>query len=289
MNLFALTSNPSRRIVRFPLSQAVQADVKTTFQQQEKDFNSYIQEEVPFDGHYRPDDGECLKIEDYDDIDNLLYAVKNPMSIVEVRPDRTEFDEIKALFSGYTNDGSGTVLIQHFDKKKILSPKGLSFFLSGQTYNRVEGIGLTLDTRLSLVLQNNCLKFFSFHLAKQILDLSQYYKEATDDDLKTFAGNKTIQVADVAKFTEIADGWVRRKVAFVMQSGILDTIDLEETKKKAALFGVVFETADANGQKVILLPSEKAEIKKILRFLDEDYFESVLLGKPHLSSAKRAI
>jgi hypothetical protein len=60
MNLFALTRDSSRRVLRIPLSADIQNDVSATFKNQEADFRNSVQEEIPFDGKYKPDDGECL-------------------------------------------------------------------------------------------------------------------------------------------------------------------------------------------------------------------------------------
>ncbi len=287
MNLFALTRNPSRRIVRIPLSADVQKEVTSTFNSQETDFRNSTEEEIAFDGKYKPDDGECLFISDYDDIDNLHGAIANPMSVPEISPTTSEFEGIKALFFGRIDGTKKIALIQTFDKRKIISNKGLSLIHASNVYRKVEGVGLTLDTRLAAILEDKKLSFFSFFAARQVFDLTQYYKEATDEDLKEFAA--TVQVGDISNFIAVSDTWVRRKVALVMQSAILEKIDLEETKKVALTFGIDLKTAVVDGANVLVLPENKAELKKVLRFLDEDYFQSVLLSTPHLSNSKKKI
>lgn len=148
---------------------------------------------------------------------------------------------------------------------------------------------MTLGTSLAAVLEDKRLSFFSFHSARQIFDLTQYFKEATDDDLNEFAASSFVKIADFPGFVAASDSWVRRKVALVMQSGILEKIELETTKSAALVFGINLQT-EINGENVALvLPQNKAELKKLLRFLDEDYFQSVLSSTPHLSNSKRPI
>ncbi len=72
-----------------------------------------------------------------------------------------------------------------------------------------------------------------------------------------------------------------------MQSEILDKIDVEETKKTALLFNITIDTAIVDEKVVIILPANKSDLKKILRFLDEDYYQSILLSKPFLSNSKK--
>lgn len=273
--------------MRIPLSAEIQNEVSALFRDQEADFRSAAQEEIAFDGKYKPEEGECLSISDYDDIDNLHHAVANPLSVPEIAPTTAEFEGIKALFSGRTEGSQQIVLMQTFDKRKVLSNRGLSLFHAANVYRKIEGVGLTLDTRVAAILEDSKLRFFSFHAARQILDLTQYYKEATDEDLRDLSNS--VHVADVSNFVAASDSWVRRKVALVMQSAILDKIDLEETKKVALVFGIDLNTTIVGEKSVLVLPENKAELKKVLRFLDEDYFQSVLLSTPHLSNSKRQI
>ena len=120
-NLFALTDDPASRRLRFSLSRDVQSDLTAYLQEQEQNFTEQGQDEIPFDGKYKPDPGEVLVITDFDDIDGLAEAISNPLSIPEVSPTPESFATIKALFSGHVDqNGIVSVLIQHFDKKRVI-------------------------------------------------------------------------------------------------------------------------------------------------------------------------
>jgi hypothetical protein len=289
MNLFALTRDSSRRILRIPLSAEVQSEVSSTFSGQEEYFRKSCEERIDFDGKYKPDEGECLLIADFDDIDGLHSAVANPLSVPEIEPATTEFETIKALFAGKIDGEKRITLIQSFDKRKIISNKGLSIFHSANVFRKVEGVGLTLDTKLAAILEDKDLSFFSFHAARQIFDLTQYYKEATDEDLNEFAASSFVKIEDLPNFILMSDTWIRRKVSLVMQSGILEKVQLETTKQAALIFGIDIQTEANNGNVALVLPKNKADLKKVLRFLDEDYFQSVLSSTLHLSNSKRQI
>jgi len=60
LNLFALTSDPARRILKFSLSGEVQVELTAYLEAQELAFNEYIEEEIEFDGKYKPAAGEAL-------------------------------------------------------------------------------------------------------------------------------------------------------------------------------------------------------------------------------------
>jgi hypothetical protein len=288
MNLLALTRDPARRIVRLPLAQNVQAEVERVFKAQEEDFRGTIEQEHEFDGKYKPDEGECLFIKDYDDIDNIHEAIADPLIVPTIRPELDEFAGVKALFVGYkAPTGERVALIQSFDRRKIISPAGMSIFHSADVYKKVDGVGLTLDSKLATILTEDVLKFFSFHVVRQIFDLSQYFVEATNTDLEEFAKCESIHIGDQVAFISVADSWIRRKVTLVTQGQILEKIDVATIKKAALVFNIDLQTTNVNGKECIVLPANKAELKKILRFLDEDYYQSSLLSINYLTNSKR--
>lgn len=287
-NLFALTDDPANRRLRFSLSQDVQSDLTVYLQEQELHFNEKGQEEIPFDGKYKPDPGEVLVIGGFDDIDGLADAIVNPLSIPEVQPTPEAFAKIKALFSGHVDqNGIATVIIQHFDKKRVISTNGLSIFHASSVYKKIEGIGLTIDSKLTAILRDGSIKFHSFHLLRQMFDVSEYYKEATDVDIQQFANMVCVKVNDSAKLLSISDTWVRRKLWLISQSQILEKLPVSVIMAVAAEFQIMLKTVVDGGTEKIIIPDEKKQLKTILRFLDEDYYKSPLLANYYLANSKR--
>ncbi|SET67675.1 hypothetical protein SAMN05216412_11252 [Nitrosospira multiformis] len=83
-SLFALTSDPANRIVKFTLTEDVQTDLMPYLQGQEQFFLARAGQEIIFDGKYKPDAQEILIIENYDDIDNLSDAITNPLGYLKL-------------------------------------------------------------------------------------------------------------------------------------------------------------------------------------------------------------
>jgi hypothetical protein len=275
--------------VRFPLSQDVQNELTAYLTNQKQEFRIGIQNEILFDGKYKPDEGEVLYIENFDEIDGLAQAIRTPLGYPEVVPSEEEFAGIKALFSGdIDDDGIITVLIQQFDKRKIISTNGLSIFHSTNVYRKVEDIGVTVDSKLTATLREGKLTFFSFHMLRQVFDLSEYYREATDTDITDFAALDVISVADVNQLIAISDTWIRRKFSLIQQSQILDTVPMTEIRAVATEFNIPLDTTILeDGTEKIILPSKKADLKTILRFLDEDYYKSPLSKTRFITNSKR--
>ncbi len=288
MNLFALTDDPSRRILRIPLAQGVQTEVEQLFRSQEASFAAAGQEEIEFDGKYKPDENECLVIKSYDDLDNIHEAIGSPLATPEISADPAAFVAVKALFTGYTSQTNEKIaLIQSFDKRKIISSAGFSLIHSANVYRKLDGAGLTLDNKLSAILIDDTLKFFSFHVLRRIADVSQYFVEATNADLNDFAALDAILVEDNAALIVMADSWIRRKITLISQSKILDLVETKTIKDAAAQFNIGVITKLVDDREVIVLPTTKAELKKLLRFLDEDYFHSSLQNLAHMTNSKR--
>lgn len=288
-NLFALTNDPATRVVRFKLSQKVQTELTAYLKLQESEFEKLSKVVIPFDGKYKPDDGEALLIDNFDDIDSLGQSITNPLGVQEIVATEDVFGSIKALFSGYVSGGVTTILIQYFDKRKIISTSGMSLYHSKNEYKKIEGVGITIDTKLSAVLKGNKLQFFSFHLVRQIFDLSEYYLEATDNDINEFAALPLIKVDDLPGLISMSDSWVRRKVSLIQQSQILQTVPLNDIKAVAIDFNIALEFVQDAGIEMIKLPSTKAELKTLLRFLDEDYYKSPLSKVQYLTNSKRLV
>ena len=290
LNLFALTNSPVNRVQRFKISNDLQIDLDSFLKEQEAIFRKATYELIPFDGKYKPDLGEVLVISDFDDLDGLKDAIESPLTVPEINPSIENFESIKALFSGYKKvDGSIVVLIQAFEKKRVISTNGISIFHSANEYRKIEGNGLTIDGKISAILEGGALQFCSFHSLRQIFDLSIYYKEATDVDINQFATLPCIHVSDIKATIQLSDGWIRRKLWLISQSQILQKISIDQIKIIAKEFHIDLVTQINDEIEKIVIPDNKRDLKKLLRFLDEDYYRSPLLNNGYISNSKRPI
>ncbi|WP_410971292.1 hypothetical protein, partial [Salmonella sp. SAL04269] len=76
-----------------------------------------------------------------------------------------------------------------------------------------------------------------------------------------------VQVGDIARMLEISDSWVRRKISLIQQSGILQRVPINDMKAVALEFNIPLVTLASNGTEVIVVPDNKPDLKKLLRFL----------------------
>lgn len=284
MNLFALTSVPGARIIRFPLTQDLQEEVRQVFSSQFDAFRTGIVDVIPFDGRYAPDQGELLCINDFEDVDGLRDAVNNPLAVEQFDPQIHSLDSVKALFVKLETDGVSRVLIQLFESRRLIATKGLAIFFSGNTFQKMSDAGLTLDTKLLAVLEGNVLKFQSFHFLRRVFEMSEYFNEATNEEIANFATHEKLTVDNLELFSANANPLVRKKIALILQSGVLDNFTTEQIVASAQSFNLAIQTTPEGK---IVLPANKTELRRLLRFLDEDYYESPLTQTHFVSNSKR--
>lgn len=283
MNIFALTNNPAARILRFPLSNELQSEIRDVFLSQQHAFLDGIVDTIEFDGRYRPDEGELLVIKNFVDPDTLVEIVKNPIGVEQFDPKIHSLETVKAIFTGCPN-GSDQVLIQLFEQRRLLTTKNVAIFFTGNTFQRISDSGLALDSKLLAILEGKDLKFQSFHFLRRVFNVDDYFKEATAVDVKSFSTHASLSTADPAAFEATTSSTMRRKIALILQSGVLDKHPVPTIVAAAKPFKVNIQTSPT-GQ--IVLPDNPSELLKLLRFLDEDYYESPLTQTQYVSNSKR--
>lgn len=284
MNLFALTDVPGARVVRFMLTQELQNEVSTMFSEQFNSFWGSGPELIPFDGRCSPEQGELLSIADFTDIDGISEVVDNPLSVAVFDPQEHSLDSVKALFKSHTANGKKYVLIQIFERRRLISTKRFSMFLSGNTFQRMNDSGMVFDNKILAVIEGGSLSFKSFHFLRRVFEMTEYFREATNDEVKTFASHKSLLVDDVSEFVNQAGALIRNKITLILQSKVLDNFSTIQIVAAAQNFNLNIITSQ-DGR--IVLPKNNTELMRLLRFLDEDYYESALSQTRYVSKSRQ--
>ena len=179
------------------------------------------------------------------------------------------------------------VCFQNTDKRRIISDKALSLFQSQNTYGKFEDHLIILDSKIEAIYDKNTKKllFRSYNQTNKFLDLSQYYREATNEEIKELLKNSKIQCENQGSFIECADTQIRKKIALISENRILDNLDINAVKEKSNEYNINLQVQ--NGK--IVIPNDKKEIKSILKFLNQEYFTSDLNGTKYQTNSKRPI
>ena len=265
------------------LNKNVQQNVETIFQDQEADFRQGVTDEVNFDGGWKPEPNEFLTIDVTQEAQIFIDAINsNTLSLADIKTKGFDQENIKALFTGSSVNGSTKVLIQQFSPRQMLSNK-FALVWQGNAFRRLDDQAFTLDTSLACILEGGKLKFKSFHKMRSIIDLADFYSEATEPEIRSFAEHPTFKVADMEMFLNEADQTIRKLIHSVTRMETLD--QYSASKIKAAAKDVKMNITTKKGR--IVMPESRAEIKTLLRFLDDGLYEAPLSKQRYVTNSKK--
>jgi len=289
INLFALVDDEQAPIRRIPLTADLGAELTQFFTQQQSVFLDNKQQ-IPFSGSYNVDGGEIFTIAEYPLPDAIGSALSNPLPCQMLNLNN-ETHRIKALFTGIWSNANKTVSFQVFDSGKLLT-KGWTLIGSGNNYKKLEEPGLILQDKLTAHYANGTLYFSSYHNTKRFLDLGDYYREATDTDLDTFAEVELFVFEDQESFKENADSVIRKKVALLQKNKVLEKLTVTDIQDVAKNFNEGLSAEYQINIRVsedgkLVVPQDKKQLKELIRFLDEEYFTAPLTKRKCLTNSKQ--
>lgn len=288
-NFFAFIKddNGNTEVKRIRVQGQLQSDLVTLFNTQVVTFSKDIDTEIPFNGDWKPDNNELLVLDDVAEAKIMVDAINaNASSFNDLQLSNFRTEPIKAIFTGNTSKSITTVHVQKFSSRQALSLSQIPLIKMqvGNTFVKATEDIFTLDNKLVAVIEDNKTKFKSFHNARMVFNLTGYYQEATDDDLKAISKHKSLEVADLAAFTAVADSQVRKMVHTISSTCLLDNYTVSDIQ--TALTGFPNVPITFNNGKLVL-PVDKKELKEVLHFLLEDIYIGPLSGSDYLTNSKR--
>ena len=246
-------------------------------------------EVIKFEGNYKPDQGEILSIHNFNLPESVKEAICNPFSLPSFNPRDHEDDfNMKALFvvsrqKRISDDCA--IAFQRIRKEQRLSKKKLKVFFDNNTIMMDNRWGMSILEVIDCIFFQNELRFTSYHYARQVLDLSQYYRLATDEDVQRFCQSGLLKLLDEESFKTNTDSWVRRKIASVNDSRILEKFSAKEIQKRAIESNLNFIVEDEK----VVVPDDKKQLKIMLGFLDEGIFKGIFTEETFITNSKRKL
>jgi len=275
-------------ICRLELDAQTQEEICESFSKAQENLLSE-KTRVVFDGSYKPHTDEFLAIENFRLSGEIMDAIRNPIGVLPYEKIDGEFPEIKAIFVGERVQMEDTeefhVAFQRFRKEQYISTKWYNLFFDENTFFQEKRFGISISDSVDCFYSNGELQFLSFYFARQVFDLSDYYRSATDQELGAFVANGNLLLEDSQAFESMANTWIRRKIAMINDSKVLEDYSAAEIKRRAKSVGVEIETEN----KKIKIPNDKDKIKIILGFLDEEAYKGPFSQNTYLANSKRQI
>lgn len=199
-------------------------------------------------------------------------------------PNSDDFPKIRALFIGkYNGNDAYSVAFQKFKSDQYISTRKLHLFFSNNTFTADKRVGITVGKQIDCLYEDGQLRFASFYFARQIFDLSYYYREATTADVQRFVSDSIISMDDGEDFSHTANSWERRKIASIVDSGTLKNYSATNIRSLAKKTGLDIIVKD----KKVVIPSDKKERRIVLGFLDEEVYKGVFSQNLYQTNSKK--
>jgi hypothetical protein len=280
--------NSSDEVLRIELDDETQKAIGKSFSEALENMIT-DKEKVIFDGSYRPNEDEYLAIENFQLSDEIKDAIRDPLGVQGFQKEGDNYPEIKAIFIGEREENQEgevfKVAFQRFRKEQYISTRGFNLFFSNNTFMQEKRYGINISEGIDCYVIDRELQFSSFYYARQVFELSEYYRSATDSEVQTFSTNQGLHIEDTEAFKKMANTVIRRKIAMINDSQVLDQYSASEIKKKARAIGVDVEIKD----KKVVIPNDKEKIKVILGFLDEEAYKGPFSQNTYLANSKRKV
>lgn len=270
-NFFAYLKNGEIR--KISLLQTIENSIRNSFIEPGEFF---FRNKAPilFDGNYNIEEDEILYVNmDLPDVFNEIKTNPTGLQLLNL-----ESDVIKSL-CWYEND---VFYFQNFDSRKLLKNKNVLFY-SRNTYGSIENNAFIVDDHVHAIYENNRFLFLSYANANKIFNLSDFFKEATDEEVGSFAQNNNIALEDNAWFITHSNTVIRKQITLIHKSGILNAPNTKKIKIKARKFNINIEL-DAQGK--IKFPRDIKICRNILFFLNEQFYAGLISGTPYRTNSK---
>jgi hypothetical protein len=282
-------SAPEIEICKLELDAETQNEICRVFSEATDDMRSG-KKRILFDGSYKPHDDEYLAIENFQLCDEIKDAVRNPIGVPSFSKEIGIFPEIKTIFIGKRDEVGEeekfVVVFQRFRKEQYISPiKWFNLFFENDTFVQEKRFGISVSDTVDCCFDERELQFISYYYARQVFDLSGYYRSATDQEVLSFAKNDRLAINDIPLFQSLANTWIRRKIALINDSGVLKNYTAAKIKALARVAGIDINVEN----KKIVIPTEREALKIILGFLDEEAYRGPFSQATYLANSKRKV
>jgi hypothetical protein len=284
VNLLAVCREANGLTVkRVKVTADVQSQLEGVFIQQEQEFLDGITEEIAFDGGWRPESNELLFTPVTDEAAAVLAAAQgNIVAMPDVNAANFAGEGIRALAVLVQRPAGPRLLLQEFSARQLLE-KRFSLILDGETFSRLTEPAFAIGASLAGMIDDGRIKFTKYSRIRQIFDLTSMYQEATDAELDAFCGLDSLDVGDTASFKSKADQTMRKLIHAITKRDTLNDYTPEQIATAAA--GEGFQVAVVNNRLVV--PTEKADAKALLHFLDNGLYRAAFGGEIFITNSKR--
>lgn len=282
-NIFTL-DNDKKLVKAIETNKDTMADVEQILN---IDTEKYKANSIDFDGSYKPDEDESLKISGFYLPDEIREAINNPLGVEKLVANNGNELDIRAVFMSLDDEETvEKIVFQRTRKSQLLLGGRVTLFWSKDTFTSTQKPGVIIAKNVDAYYEDGTLYFKSYYWANQIFNLNSYYREATNDDVRAFCQNECFYVDDLDALVKASDIWTRRKIAYILDSKVLEKNSTEDIINNANSLGLKIETNEAGK---IVFPDDIKAKKEFLSYLANEIYKGSLSDDVYLTNSKRAL
>jgi len=279
-----IKGQPTPTLLRIPLHQHLQTTLASTWDTQ---YTTFVQDktETSFSAGYTPEDSELVFINDYVPPAWLRDQSSKTVHLLDPIPKGNDaFDQVIGIAGFALMDTAEVILLQNFSRSHIIRPNW-SLFLDGNTYNTLTTPGITLSDRLTAVYTpvTKRLLFSNFRNTNYLLPLSDYYAEASDQQIHEILSHSHFVIADIRTYTKDSSQWFRKRFAMLHDSKLLDNYSVHDIAKDSHKYDVNIQIEHNK----IVFPTNKTDAKKLLQYLNEEIYLGAITNHLYETNSKR--
>ena len=269
----------------------------------QKDIHEYRQlDSKDFFPDYTPKRGvENLKLADFRlpaimERGMLLWHSRPKLRPIDVRP-----HGVKALVAveiGHTPpdtpDEQGRRFISHaafkrLDRSRIIDQSVLRIVWSRETFDRIDGPGMTVPEGLDALYEEGTLYFNSHQTASGFLDLTEAFAEASGPQIDDVMNQGILLFSGDGTIHEFVNQTNKRAISMLWRSGRLSNLAVQDIKDQANGYGIELSLDGSGPNERILVPETNKGFKELLDLLNQNYFPGIFDGEKYVANSKRPV
>ena len=277
-------------VFRIPISAELQRELSTAWYELYASLIGRFQ--ISFDPGYQPDETQIFMVSPYALPDWLILEDIESVREADIVPNEENvFRAIRCVmaFARDSESEQQVMLFQNFTQSKIIRPSWRSMVFFRDMYQLSERHGLQLGEVLSAVFVGNPyegeLLFSKVREINTYLPMDEHYREATEAEIRQVLSHPKLFVEDQDEIVGMCSPWYARRFSMLSDSGVLDNYDAEQLRELGAKVEVDLDIVDG----AIALPSERAALRIVLTYLNEERYRGPITAGLYETNSRRTV
>ena len=294
-NITPFVLNKKGEINRLSISSDILGELSRNFDEEEQKFLDK-ESQIDYQPNYKPSEDELQVIHKYSLLPSIIDAIKNPINVQEFSIENMEEFDIRCLFIGKFEKNNNLEKIKiefkRICKSYLLTKERESFWDlfsgDGNTYRKFESSIFSIPKDAQAFYDNGDLIFKSYKITNEMLDLSEYYRIATDETINEFFENNNDKIMMLNNNHKIQfNTRIRRLFATILDEEILQKNKIEDIEKCAISQKISLQIS--TDKKIILNPNNKKQLENTLNFLAQNTFVTTFSLEPQITNSRRKL